>query len=51
MLRQTIAADPNNVDARVLLGSTLAVQGIRGEAIEQLAEAVRLNPNSANVHK
>ncbi len=50
MLRQTIAADPNNVDARVLLGSTLAVQGIRGEAIEQLAEAVRLNPNSANVH-
>src|SRR6266852_934182 len=50
ILRQTIAADPNNVDARVLLGSTLAVQGIRGEAIEQLAEAVRLNPNSANVH-
>src|SRR5713226_10164462 len=49
-LRQTIAADPSNIDARVLLGKTLALQGIRGEAIEQLAEAVRLNPNSANVH-
>ena len=50
MLRQTIAADPNNIDARVLLGTTLALQGVRGEAIEQLAEAVRRNPNSANAH-
>jgi len=48
MLRQTIAADPNNIDARVLLGTTLALRGVRGEAIEQLAEAVRLNPSSAN---
>src|SRR3984893_7830481 len=50
MLRQTIAADPSNIDARVLLGTTLALQGVRGEAIEQLAEAVRLNPSSATTH-
>ena len=50
MLRQTIAADPNNIDARVLLGTTLALQGVRGEAIEQLAEAVRLNASSATAH-
>jgi tetratricopeptide (TPR) repeat protein len=35
---------------RVLLGTTLALQGVRGEAIEQLAEAVRLNPSSATAH-
>jgi tetratricopeptide (TPR) repeat protein len=50
ILRQAIAADPSSVDARVLLGTTLALQGVRGEAIEQLAEAVRLKPNSANAH-
>jgi tetratricopeptide (TPR) repeat protein len=50
MLRQTIAADPSNIDARVLLGKTLALQGVRGEAIEQLAEAVGRNPSSATAH-
>jgi Tfp pilus assembly protein PilF len=50
MLRQTIAADPNNMDARVLLGKTLALRGVRGESIEQLAEAVRLNPSAATAH-
>jgi tetratricopeptide (TPR) repeat protein len=50
ILRQTIAADPNSVDARVLLGKTLALQGIRDEAIEELAEAVRLNASSAQTH-
>src|SRR6266850_7740987 len=50
MLRQTIAADPSNIDARVLLGKTLALQGVRGEAIAPLAEAVRLKPSSATVH-
>jgi len=50
MLRQTIAVDPSNIDARVLLGKTLALQGARSEAIKQLAEAVRLNPSSATAH-
>lgn len=50
ILRQAIAADPNSVEARVLLGTTLALHGVRGESIQQLAEAVRLNPKSANAH-
>jgi tetratricopeptide (TPR) repeat protein len=50
MLRQIIAADPNQADARLLLGETLALEGIRGESIAQLAQAVRLRPNSANAH-
>jgi tetratricopeptide (TPR) repeat protein len=50
ILRHAIAADPNSVDARVLLGKFLALQGIRSEAINQLAEAVQLNPNSAQIH-
>jgi len=50
ILRQMTAADPNRADARTLLGTTLALQGIRGEAIEQMAEAVRLRPSSAEIH-
>ena len=50
MLRQIIAADPNEADARMLLGEALALEGVRGESIAQLAEAVRLRPNSANAH-
>ena len=49
-LRQIIAADSNNADARILLGTTLVLEGVRGESVEQLTEAVRLNPNSANAH-
>jgi Flp pilus assembly protein TadD len=45
-----IAADPKRADARRLLGTTLALEGIRGEAIEQMAEAVRLKPSSAQTH-
>ena len=50
MLRQMITADPNRTDTRILLGTTLALEGIRGEAIAQMAEAVRLEPRSAQTH-
>jgi Flp pilus assembly protein TadD len=49
-LRQIIAADPKSVDARILLGTALALEGVRGESLEQLTEATRLRPNSANAH-
>jgi tetratricopeptide (TPR) repeat protein len=49
-LRQIIAADPNSVDARILLGTALALEGVRRESLEQLTEAVRLRPNSAHAH-
>lgn len=50
ILRQMIATDPNRADVRTLLGTTLALEGVRGEAIEQMAEAARLNPSSAQIH-
>ena len=49
-LRQIVAADPNSADARILLGTVLVLEGVRGESVEQLTEAVRLRPNSANAH-
>jgi tetratricopeptide (TPR) repeat protein len=49
-LRQFIAADPNSADAHVLLGTALALEGVRGESLEQLSIAVRLRPSSANAH-
>jgi tetratricopeptide (TPR) repeat protein len=48
MLRQIVGDDPRNADAHILLGTTLALEGIRSESIEQLVEAVRLRPSSAN---
>jgi Flp pilus assembly protein TadD len=50
MLRQIVARDPRNADARLMLGTALALQGSRTESIEQMVEAVRLRPNSASVH-
>ena len=49
-LRQFIAADPNSADAHVLLGTALALEGVRGESLEELSTAVRLRPSSANAH-
>src|SRR5712691_7542617 len=50
LLRQIVADDPRNAEARMLLGTALALDGVRGESIEQLTEAVRLRPNSADAH-
>jgi len=50
LLEQLIRKEPGNGDARLLLGSLLAVQGHLAEAIAQLKEAVRLLPNSAEAH-
>src|ERR1035441_9657051 len=50
VLRHVVVADPGNFDARTLLGTTLALQGIRSESIEQLVEAVHLRPKSAEAY-
>lgn len=50
MLREVVAAHPNDADARTLLGTTLALRGIRSESIEQLTEVVRLRPHSASAY-
>ncbi len=50
VLHEVAAADPGNVDARILLGTTLSLQGKRSESIEQLLEAVRLQPDSARAY-
>jgi tetratricopeptide (TPR) repeat protein len=50
ILRQFLASDAGNADARLLLGTALALKGNRTESIEQMAEAVRLRPQSASAH-
>ena len=50
VLRQIVADDPRNVDARLLLGTALALRGERGESIHQMAVAAQLRPDSAGVH-
>jgi Flp pilus assembly protein TadD len=50
VLHEVVAADPGNVDARTLLGTTLAIQGRRSESIEQLNEVVRLRPDSPKAY-
>lgn len=49
-LRQVIASDSSNADAHSLLGTTLALEGMRSEAIAQLLDAVRLRPDSASAY-
>ena len=50
ILRQIVASDASNADARLLLGTALALKGNRTESIAQMAEAVRLRPQSASAH-
>ena len=50
VLREVVATDPHNVDARILLGTTLSLEGKRSESIEQLEEAVRMRPDSARAY-
>jgi tetratricopeptide (TPR) repeat protein len=47
LLRGTVTADPGNADAHLLLGTVLALQGLRDESLAELQTAVRLRPNSA----
>lgn len=47
MLRPIVAAEPHNAEARLLLGTALALEGVRAESIAELREAVKLRPDSA----
>jgi cytochrome c-type biogenesis protein CcmH/NrfG len=45
-----IAARPGHANARYLLGKILLTQGHAADAVAQLEAAVRVSPESANVH-
>jgi len=47
VLRGIIASNQRDAEARLMLGSILAEQGQRADALAQLGEAVRLAPRSA----
>jgi tetratricopeptide (TPR) repeat protein len=47
LLQQAIASNPNDADARLLLGSLFMDAGRGPEAIAQITEAVKLRPHSA----
>jgi len=49
-LQELVQAAPNDFDLRVRLGELLARRGKHSEAISQLTVAVRLRPESAEVH-
>lgn len=50
LLRKTVASNPREADAYLLLGTALALVPLRSEAIAALAEAVRLRPDHARGH-
>lgn len=48
--RKAVAANPENVTARVNLGAALSQLGDLTGAAEQFAEAIRIEPGKANAH-
>lgn len=50
LLRSQVEANPSDFEARVLLGTTLALRGARSDSITQMAEAVKLRPDSAEAY-
>lgn len=46
-LRQIVADQPENFDARLMLGTALALTEVPGESVEQLRRAIELRPDSA----
>jgi len=50
LLRQIVQAEPQSSDAHMLLGTALALQGLRTESLDEMHCAVRLQPESAVVH-
>ena len=50
LLRQIVKTDPGNVQAHLMLGTALAVKGLRNESVEQITAAIKLVPNSADAY-
>jgi protein O-GlcNAc transferase len=50
LLRQIVKTDPGNVQAHLMLGTALAVKGLRDESVEQITAAIKLVPNSADAY-
>jgi tetratricopeptide (TPR) repeat protein len=47
LLQGIVHSDPENADAHLLLGSVLATEDRRAEALKQLTELIQLRPDSA----
>jgi len=50
LLQEAVAAEPDNAEARLLLGSALALVPRPSEALAELRRAVELRPDSAPAH-
>ena len=50
LLRQILKTDPGNVQAHLILGTALAVEGFRNESVEHITAAIKLVPKSADAY-